>query len=104
MSQLDPSSATDTPRDPSRAPKAIAWVLGIVGVLGLAVSLVLSMGLAALFWVPTVFVAGGVMWSVWVARRHRQARENRDAGEQKDPLTATPRWPSKGVIDDRLPG
>ncbi len=91
------------PPAPTAGPKAIVFLLVVAGVLGLIVSLALSMGIAAIFWVPTLFVAGGVMWSVWGARRRRQLMEHRDANELRDREHSQPRWPTKGVIDDRLP-
>jgi hypothetical protein len=79
------------------------WTVGIVVALAIAVTLVLSMGLAALFWVPLLFGLGVVMWSVWTARRRRQRTEHRDTRETRDPQRAEGSWPTEGVIDDRLP-
>jgi len=62
----------------------------------------LSVGLAAVVWVPLLFGLGAVMITVWAARRRRQRLEGRGSSEIRDPTHAEQPWP-KSAIDDRLP-
>jgi hypothetical protein len=78
------------------------WTAGIAAALGLLPVAVLALGVTAVVWVPLLVALGGVMWSIWVARRRRQILENRNDDEVKNPVQAEAPWP-KDVIDDRLP-
>lgn len=93
------------PSDTSQATwsKPLAWVSGIVAGIGIIVTCVLSLGIAVIFWGPAIVVFALAMWGVWSARRRRQMYENRGPDETKDPLNTDRRWPTEGVIDDRLP-
>ncbi|HXN31893.1 MAG TPA: hypothetical protein VN894_08530 [Polyangiaceae bacterium] len=71
--------------------------------LGLLATTVASMGFAIFAWVPLLLMIGGVMCTVWAARRRRQTLEGRSAGDVKDPCHAERPWPTKGITDDRLP-
>jgi hypothetical protein len=81
---------------------ARSWLLGALAFLGLVGASIISVGLAAVVWVPLLFGIGIAMAVVAAARRRRQAMQGRSGGEVKDPTHAHPRWPSN-VIDDRLP-
>jgi hypothetical protein len=89
----------------SRFPRsrAGAWVAGIAAALAMGITLVLSLGIAAIFWVPLLFMAGIAMLSVWTARRRRQISEHRNESDVKDPLHVERHWPTDRVVDDRLP-
>jgi hypothetical protein len=78
-------------------------IIGTVTTLVMVISLCLSLGVAAIFWVPLLFMAGIAMLTVWKARRRRQLFEHRDIREVKDPLHTARSWPTQGVVDDRLP-
>lgn len=79
------------------------WALVGLGLVALAVVTALVLGLAAIVWVPFVLLVGCAMLTVWAARRRRQLLEGRNPLEVKDAPQVAPRWPSEGVIDDRLP-
>lgn len=83
--------------------KPLIWVSAILAILGLVATSVLSLGIAVIFWGPAVIVLALAMWGVWGARRRRQLYENRGPDETKNPTHAEHSWPTKGVIDDRLP-
>lgn len=87
---------------PSTWSKPLAWISGIVAGIGILATCVLSLGIAVIFWGPAVVVFCVAMWGVWGARRRRQLYENRGPDETKDPTHADRRWPTEGVIDDRL--
>jgi hypothetical protein len=70
--------------------------------LGLGATIAICAVLAAIAWIPMLFVLGGVMCTIWAARRRRQILEGRDAREIKNPQQAELPWPTD-VIDDRLP-
>ncbi len=84
-------------------PRATAWTLGILAAIALGASMIVSMGFASVVWIPLILMGGGVMCTVWAARRRRQALEGRSAGDVKDPVHAHRSWPTKGITDDRLP-
>jgi hypothetical protein len=83
--------------------KPLAWISGILAAFGIVVTSVLSLGIAVIFWAPAIVVFGIAMWGVWSARRRRQIYENRGPDETRNPTRAERRWPTEGVIDDRLP-
>jgi predicted lipid-binding transport protein (Tim44 family) len=83
--------------------RAGAWVAGIAAALAMGITLVLSLGVAAIFWIPLLFMAAIAMLSVWSARRRRQISEHRNESDVKDPLHASRRWPTERAVDDRLP-
>lgn len=98
--------AQRVPTHPGRAreaPRAITWVGGVLGALTLAVAIALSLGLAAIVWIPLLFLLGGAMCAVWIARRRRQNLEGRSERDIKDPQHAAQPWKSEELIDDRLP-
>ena len=97
MARFDPSAVVRS------RPRARVSTLAIVAGLLMLVSLFLSLGLSALFWVPLVFLVGVAMLTVWGARRRRQRYEDRDERDVKDPLRSGRSWPTQGVVDDRLP-
>jgi hypothetical protein len=77
--------------------------MGVFAFLALIAASVISLGLAAIVWVPLLLGIGIVSVAIASARRRRQALQGRDANEVKDPTHAHPHWPTRGVIDDRLP-
>jgi hypothetical protein len=77
--------------------------VGSVGALGLLLVAILSLGLAAVVWVPLLAGLAVVLLTVWAARRRRQKWQHRDPSEVKDPTHVEPRWPERGITDDRLP-
>lgn len=81
----------------------LAWVSGILAFIGILATCILSLGIAVIFWGPALLIFALAMWGVWSGRRRRQLYENRGPDETKDPLHAERPWPTKGVIDDRLP-
>jgi len=81
---------------------ARGWTLGALAFLGLVGASIVSVGLAAVVWVPLLLGIGIAMVVVGAARRRRQFSQGRNGSEVKDPTHAHPRWPSN-VIDDRLP-
>lgn len=97
MATYDPSAVV-RPR-----PRASVSTVAVVAGLIMLVSLFLSLGLAALFWVPLLFLVGVAMLTVWSARRRRQRYEDRDDRDVKDPLHSARAWPTADVVDDRLP-
>lgn len=97
-----PPQPSDTGPAPASWNKPLAWVTGILAGIGILVTCVLSLGIAVIFWGPALLVFCLAMWGVWSARRRRQIYENRGPDESKDPLHGKRRWPSEGVIDDRL--
>jgi hypothetical protein len=70
--------------------------------LGLVPVAVLTLGITAVVWVPLLLFLGGVMLTVWIARRRRQILENRNDYEVKNPGRVDAPWP-KSVAEDRLP-
>ncbi len=84
------------------APHGGAWAIGAFAFFALIAASVLSVGLAAVVWVPLLFGIGVAMVVVWAARRKRQSSQGRNADEVLDPTHARRRWPAN-VIDDRLP-
>jgi hypothetical protein len=85
------------------APRAGAWAMGSFAFLALIAASVISVGLAAIVWVPLLLGIGIAMASIASARRRRQSAQGRDGNEVKDPTHAHHPWPTRGVIDDRLP-
>jgi hypothetical protein len=83
-------------------PTVVRWLFAAFATIILLAVFVVPVGLATLFLGPMVVVLGIGMFAVWIARRHRQTLQGRDADERKDPFTADRRWPSEGIIDDRL--
>ena len=94
-----PESSADGPH---AAGQARAWILGPIAFVALISASIVSIGLAAVVWVPLLLVLGIAMIVVAAARRRRQASQGRNGSEIKDPQHAHPRWPPN-VIDDRLP-
>jgi hypothetical protein len=97
-------AALTTPPDeaPRAAQPARTWIIGSVAFLGLIGASIVSVGLAAIVWVPLFMGIGIAMIVVAAARRRRQTTQGRNGNEIKDPRHAHPRWPSN-VVDDRLP-
>lgn len=89
-------------RNSSGFPTVVRWLFAAFVTITLLAAFAVPVGLAALFLGPMVVVLGIGMFAVWIARRHRQTLQGRDADERKDPFTADRRWPSEGIIDDRL--
>ena len=85
------------------APRGSAWALGVFSFLALIAASIISVGLAAIVWVPLLLGIGIAMIAIASARRRRQSLQGRNADEVKDPTHAHPHWPTRGVIDDRLP-
>jgi hypothetical protein len=85
------------------SPRVGAWAVGVFAFVALITASIVSVGLASIVWVPLLLGLGIVMVSIGSARRRRQSGEGRDGNEIKDPTHARPQWPTKGVIDDRLP-
>jgi hypothetical protein len=101
-----PEPCRGPPSSPARAStvsRGTAWAVGVFAALALFGTTVASMGLAAFAWVPLLLMLGGVMCTVWIARRRRQALEGRNAGDLRDPHHARRPWPTRGITDDRLP-
>ena len=99
-----PVAALTTPPDEAApaAQHARTWIVGSLAFLGLIGASIVSVGLAAIVWVPLLMGIGIAMIVVAAARRRRQTTQGRDGSEIKDPRHAHPRWPSNAV-DDRLP-
>jgi hypothetical protein len=99
-------AASSLPRPPAHVPRAAgharAWVLGPIAFIALIAASIVSIGLAAVVWVPLLLGIGIAMIVVAAARRKRQASQGRNGSEVKDPEHAHPRWP-RNVVDDRLP-
>jgi Flp pilus assembly protein TadB len=89
--------------DDAPAPRGGAWSVGVYAFLALFAATIMSVGLAAIVWVPLLLGVGIAMVAIASARRRRQALQGRNADEVKDPKHAHPSWPTRGVIDDRLP-
>jgi hypothetical protein len=89
--------------DDAPAPRGGAWAVGVYAFLALFAATIMSVGLAAIVWVPLLLGVGIAMVAIASARRRRQALQGRNADEVKDPKHAHPAWPTRGVIDDRLP-
>ena len=79
------------------------WAVGVFAFLALIGASIVSVGLASIVWIPLLLGLGIAMVTVGSARRRRQTKQGRNADEIKDPAHAHPAWPTKGVIDDRLP-
>jgi hypothetical protein len=88
---------------PLPPPRAGAWAVGAFAFLALIGASIMSVGLAAIVWVPLLMGIGISLVVIASARRKRQSTQGRDGNEIKDPTHAHPHWPTKGVIDDRLP-
>ncbi|HTB71790.1 MAG TPA: hypothetical protein VK762_01040 [Polyangiaceae bacterium] len=97
------SEATSLPPAPPAASSRAAWAVGVFAFLALIAASVVSVGLAAIVWVPLLMGIGIAMVAIASARRRRQSTQGRNSNEIKDPTHAHPPWPTKGVIDDRLP-
>jgi hypothetical protein len=80
-----------------------AWAVGVVAFVALIGASIVSIGLASIVWVPLLFGIGIAMVTIWAARRRRQSTQGRNASEIRDPTHSHPHWPTRGVIDDRLP-
>jgi hypothetical protein len=100
---MDESTSEVTPVSDVTASRTGAWAMGVFAFLALIAASVISVGLAAIVWVPLLLGIGIVMVAIASARRRRQALQGRNANEVKDPTHAHPHWPTRGVIDDRLP-
>lgn len=100
---MDESTSEVTPVSDATASRTGAWAMGVFAFLALIAASVISVGLAAIVWVPLLLGIGIVMVAIASARRRRQALQGRNANEVKDPMHAHPHWPTRGVIDDRLP-
>ncbi len=83
--------------------RAGAWAVGVFAFVALIGASIVSVGLASIVWVPLLLGIGIAMVAIASARRRRQSTQGRDGNEIKDPAHAHPPWPTKGVIDDRLP-
>jgi Flp pilus assembly protein TadB len=92
-----------TPLSEAAGPRAGAWAVGVFAFVALIGASIVSVGLASIVWVPLLLGIGIVMVTIGSARRRRQSSEGRNGDEVKDPTHAHPHWPTKGVIDDRLP-
>ena len=57
---------------PSSAASATAWLIGVLAFVALGAASVVSVGLAAIVWVPLLLGAGIAMVGIWQARRRRQ--------------------------------
>lgn len=77
--------------------------VGVFAFVALIAASIVSIGLASIVWVPLLLGLGIAMAVVAAARRRRQSMQGRDGNEIKDPTHAHPSWPTRGVIDDRLP-
>jgi Flp pilus assembly protein TadB len=97
------SMPESSPLPDASAPRAGAWAVGVFAFLALFAATIMSLGLAAIVWVPLLLGIGIAMVAIASARRRRQATQGRNADEVKDPTHAHPHWPTRGVIDDRLP-
>jgi Flp pilus assembly protein TadB len=97
------SMPESSPLPDASAPRAGAWAVGVFAFLALFAATFMSVGLAAIVWVPLLLGIGIAMVATASARRRRQATQGRNADEVKDPTHAHPHWPTRGVIDDRLP-
>jgi Flp pilus assembly protein TadB len=75
----------------------------VLAVVAIALTSVVSVGLAAIVWVPLILALGIALLMVWSARRRRQKMQNRGPDEVRDPTRGEPPWPTEGIIDDRLP-
>lgn len=98
----EPRRESSPPARSDTVSRGTAWAVGLFAALVLSATTVASMGLAAFVWVPLLAMIGGVMCTVWAARRRRQTREGRSASDIKDSLHAPRPWPTKGITDDRL--
>jgi|SRR5579859_4174162 len=97
-------SLPDAPPLPdASAPKRGAWALGVFAFMALIAASIISVGLAAIVWAPLLLGIGIAMVAIAAARRRRQSLQGRNADEVKDPTHAHPPWPTRDVIDDRLP-
>ncbi len=97
------SEATSLPPAPPAASSRAAWAVGVFAFLALIAASIVSVGLAAIVWIPMLMGIGIAMVAIASARRRRQSTQGRNSNEIKDPTHAHPPWPTKGVIDDRLP-
>jgi Flp pilus assembly protein TadB len=100
---MDESTPDVVPVSDATGSRAGAWAMGVFAFLALIAASVVSVGLAAIVWVPLLVGIGIAMVAIASARRRRQSMQGRDGNEIKDPTHAYPRWPTRGVIDDRLP-
>jgi Flp pilus assembly protein TadB len=80
-----------------------ARIMGVVAVSTLLTSLLLALGMSAVVSLPLLLAAAIVMLAVWYARRKRQIMQGRDSSERLDRSSGLLRWPTKSIIDDRLP-
>jgi len=99
MVELEKRPGERPPKTIARASSATTWAASLLAVLGIGATLVLSMGLASVVWLPLLLFTGTAMFGVWAARRRREAREGRDADDRH----AERPWPKTGITDDRLP-
>ncbi len=77
--------------------------MGVFAFVALIAASVVSVGLAAIVWVPLLMGIGIAMVAVASARRRRQVTQGRNSSEIKDSKHAHPHWPTRGVIDNRVP-
>jgi hypothetical protein len=77
--------------------------MGAAAALALVVASLILVALTSIFWAPLLLAVGAAMIAIWSARRRRQSRQGRDSNEVKDPRHNRLPWPTRGVIDDRLP-
>jgi Flp pilus assembly protein TadB len=97
------STPEATPLPPPATQRPGAWAVGAFAFVALIAASVVSVGLAAIVWVPLLMGIAISMVAIASARRRRQSTQGRNSDEIKDPTHAHPLWPTKGVIDDRLP-
>jgi hypothetical protein len=97
------SSPEASPLPAAAGSRAGAWAVGVFAFVALIGASIVSVGLASIVWVPLLLGIGVAMVVIASARRRRQSTQGRNGNEIKDPTHAHPPWPTKGVIDDRLP-
>jgi hypothetical protein len=97
------STPDASPLSEATGPRAGAWAVGVFAFLALIGASIVSVGLASIVWVPLLLGIGIAMVTIASARRRRQSTQGRNGSEVKDATHAHPSWPTKGVIDDRLP-
>jgi len=100
---MDEPTPEVSPLSEASGPRAGAWAVGLFAFVALIGASIVSVGLASIVWVPLLLGLGIAMVTIASARRRRQSTQGRNSNEIKDPTHGHPPWPTKGVIDDRLP-